>query len=111
MNYVDGAKSIDLKKMQHSAGELVSLLKALSHPDRMLLLCQISKGESCVGELEDLLQIHQPMLSQHLGALKRAKLVRTRRVGKHINYAIANTLAMPIIEKLYGYYCLHSQPI
>ncbi|MCE7528826.1 metalloregulator ArsR/SmtB family transcription factor [Polynucleobacter sp. IMCC 29146] len=102
---------IDLKKMQHSAGEAVKLLKALTHPDRMLLLCQISKGERCVGELENLLNIHQPMLSQHLGALKRAKLVKTRRVGKNIYYAVANDFAMSIIDQLYRHYCLKNMLI
>lgn len=55
--------SIDLERMQSSADDARRLMKALSNRDRMLLLCQISQGELCVGELEECLDIHQPTLS------------------------------------------------
>ena len=50
--------SINLKKMQSSADEACRVMKVLSNRDRMLLLCQISQGEMCVGELEECLDIH-----------------------------------------------------
>lgn len=50
--------SINLKKMQSSADDACRLMKVLSNRDRMMLLCQISQREMCVGELEECLDIH-----------------------------------------------------
>ena len=66
---------INLKKMQASADEACRLMKVLSNRDRMLLLCEISQGEKCVGELEEALDIHQPTLSQQLTVLRNEELV------------------------------------
>ena len=60
---------IDLDDMRASASRTCGMLKTLANPDRLLLLCQISQGERCVGELEEALDIHQPTLSQQLGVL------------------------------------------
>ena len=78
---------INLKKMQASADEACRLMKVLSNRDRMLLLCEISQGEKCVGELEEALDIHQPTLSQQLTVLRNEELVETRREGKQIYYS------------------------
>ena len=69
---------INLKKMQASADEACRLMKVLSNRDRMLLLCEISQGEKCVGELEEALDIHQPTLSQQLTVLRNEELVETK---------------------------------
>ena len=50
----------------------------------MLLLCQLTQGEKRVGELEELVGISQPTLSQQLGVLREEGLVNTRREGKNI---------------------------
>jgi len=70
-------------------------------------LCEISQGEKCVGELEEILDIHQPMLSQHLTGLRTAKLVKTRRQGKQIYYSLGSTAAMAVIEVLYQQFYKH----
>ena len=99
------SKKIDLQKMRSSADSACKLMKALTHRDRLMLLCEISQGEKCVGELEEILDIHQPMLSQHLTGLRVAKLVKTRRVGKQIYYSLANHVALEVMNVLYKNYC------
>jgi len=99
------SKSIDLKKMRTSADAACRLMKALNHRDRLMLLCEISQGEKCVGELEEILDIHQPMLSQHLTGLRTAKLVKTRRDGKKIFYSLGSPAALAVIEVLYQQFC------
>ena len=74
--------TIDLERMRTSADEACRLMKVLSNPDRMLLLCEISQGEKCVGELEAILDIHQPTLSQQLTVLRNEEVVETRRDGQ-----------------------------
>lgn len=98
-------KHIDLKKMRTSAEVACRLMKVLTHRDRLMLLCEISQGERSVGELEEILDIHQPMLSQHLTSLRTAKLVKTRREGKQIYYSLGSDSAMAVIEVLYQQFC------
>ena len=56
--------TLDLEKMRSSAGQACRLMKVLSNPDRLLLLCQLSQEEKRVGELQETLGIVQPTLSQ-----------------------------------------------
>jgi DNA-binding transcriptional ArsR family regulator len=91
--------------MQRVATRASGLLKALSNPDRMLLLCQLSQGEQCVSELENLLGIVQPTLSQQLGVLRVGRLVTTRREGKQIFYSIASKEALVLMQVLYQQFC------
>lgn len=99
----------DLAQMQVAASKASSLLKALSHPDRLILLCQLSQGEYCVSELEEMLGIHQPSLSQQLGILRQEALVETRRDGKQMYYRIASEDALAILQVLYSRFCPPSE--
>ena len=97
--------TLDLQAMQASAAKACGMLKVLGNPDRLLLLCQLAQGEYCVGELESLLRIQQPTLSQQLGVLRDEGLVSTRREGKQIFYKIASREAMAIMGVLYELFC------
>ncbi len=96
---------VQVRKMRNSAQEACSLLSVLAHEDRLMLLCQIARQEHSVGELEELLDIRQPSLSQQLGVLRREGLVRTRREGKKIYYRLISREAMAIIDSLYVQFC------
>ena len=91
--------------MQQASLQASQLLKSLSHPDRLLLLCQLTQGEYCVSELETLVGVSQPSLSQQLGILRRDKLVVTRREGKQIYYNIASDDALAVLDLLYQRFC------
>jgi ArsR family transcriptional regulator len=97
--------AIDPQAMRQAAGAASELLKALSHPERLLLLCQLSQGEHCVGELEEVLEIRQPSLSQQLGVLRERGLVSTRREGTQIHYSVASPEALALLKLLYKMYC------
>ena len=97
--------NMNLQKMQSSADDACRLMKVLSNRDRMMLLCQISQGEKCVGELEASLDIQQPTLSQQLTVLRNEALVKTRREGKQIYYSHSNHVALEVMNVLYQNYC------
>lgn len=101
---------IDLEAMRDSAQSACRLLKVLSNPDRLLLLCELAQGERSVGQLEAQLGIVQPALSQQLAVLRRAELVETRREGKTIHYRIAGEQALAVIQVLYDQFCQPSRP-
>lgn len=100
-----GAENLDMQAMQLAATKASGLLKALANPDRLLLLCQLTQGEHCVSELEGLLGILQPTLSQQLGVLRQEGLVTTRREGKQIFYSIASNEALAVMQVLYQQFC------
>ncbi|MFM0327776.1 metalloregulator ArsR/SmtB family transcription factor, partial [Caballeronia glebae] len=96
---------LDLATMQAGAANACALLKVLANPDRLLLMCQLSQGELSVGELEELLGIRQPTLSQQLGVLRESNLVNTRREGKCIFYSVASPRALAVMAVLYEQFC------
>ncbi len=67
--------ALNIPQLRASADAAGQLLKALANPDRLLLLCQLSQGERNVSDLEALLGIQQPTLSQQLAVLRREGLV------------------------------------
>jgi DNA-binding transcriptional ArsR family regulator len=95
----------DINQLRANADAAGQLLKALSNPDRLLLLCQLSQGERNVSELESVLGIQQPTLSQQLAVLRREGLVETRREGKQIFYRISSPAALAVINTLYQLFC------
>lgn len=96
---------LELKEMQLAAGKACRLMKTLANPDRLMLLCQLSQGEKRVGELEEILGIVQPTLSQQLTVLRDEALVTTRREGKNIYYQLSSSQALAIIEVMYAQFC------
>lgn len=104
-------QQLDLHAMQAAAAQACALLKVLSNPDRLMLLCQLTQGEYCVSELETLLGITQPTLSQQLSVLREEKLVSTRREGKQIFYRIDSNEALAVMQMLYQQFCLPSKGV
>lgn len=97
--------TLDMQAMRTAAGRACRLMKALSNPDRLLLLCQLAQGEKCVSELEAMVGIGQPTLSQQLGVLRTEDMVRTRREGKNIYYSIASPRTLAVMQTLYVQFC------
>ena len=96
---------LSISAMRAAAGETATVLRVLSNEDRLLLLCQMSQGEYSVGELEELLDIRQPTLSQQLTVLRAEGLVDTRREGKRIYYRVSDQKVLMILTTLYQLYC------
>lgn len=95
----------NIAALRLSASEACALLKILANEDRLLILCELSQGTRNVGELEDLLGIHQPTLSQQLTVLREENLVATERRGKYIYYSLVSCEAIKIMETLFNLYC------
>ena len=98
-------ENIDIEQLRRSASEACGLLKVLANQDRLLLLCQLTQGEYCVSDLEEMTGIRQPTLSQQLTVLREEEMVNTRREGKQIYYSIASKEAMAVMQMLYELYC------
>ena len=95
----------DPAAMQQHAGEAAQLLKALANERRLQVLCLLADGERSVGEVNELLDLSQSALAQHLAVLRQEGLVVTRREAKTIRYSLAPGPAGEVIETLHGIYC------
>jgi len=96
---------MNLSKMTASATKATALLKALANKHRLIILCHLNDGEKSVGDLEELLDMRQPHLSQHLARLRRDGVVRTRRDSRTIYYELESHAAARVIGLLYDLYC------
>lgn len=97
--------ALHIDAMRSAAAEATALLFALANENRLLLLCQLRTGEKSVSELEELLDIHQPTLSQQLGVLRAEGLVTTRRDGKRIYYSVADERVLVLLGTMYELFC------
>jgi DNA-binding transcriptional ArsR family regulator len=99
------AADLDLDLLLENAREASEFLKALSHEVRLLILCFLIDGEKSVGEIEKMLKLRQPAVSQQLARLRADGLVDTRRNGKNIYYSLARSEIGEVIEALHGAFC------
>lgn len=56
-----------------------TVFKALGEPTRLIILRLLAEQELCVCDLEEVLEMSQPRISQHLKVLRQAGLVKERR--------------------------------
>jgi ArsR family transcriptional regulator len=69
-------------------GTLAAIFAALGEPTRLRIVHALSVGELCVGDLAAVLGMAVPAVSQHLRVLRDLRIVRNRRVGKMVYYAL-----------------------
>lgn len=93
------------KDMGAAALEAAAVLKMLSNPQRLLLLCALLEGERSVGELEETLGATQSYVSGQLARLRDQGLVSARRDGRTIRYSLSDPRVTPILERLYEVFC------
>ena len=98
-------RSHELERMLDNAKRASGFLKALAHESRLIILCVLAEGEKSVSELEDLLALRQPTVSQQLARLRADGLVSTRRDGKAIYYNLASDEARVVIGAIYDVFC------
>ena len=96
---------LDLDMLLANAREASEFLKALSHEVRLLILCFLIEGEKSVSEIEKMLKLRQPAVSQQLARLRADGLVEARRNGKNIYYSLARTEVRDVIQALHDAFC------
>ena len=97
--------SLDINMMLANARQASEFLKALSHEVRLLILCFLIEGEKSVSEIEKMLKLRQPAVSQQLARLRADGLVEARRNGKNIYYSLARTEIRDIIGVVHDAFC------
>jgi len=74
------------------------LLRALSHPVRLRIIELLGGGELCVKSIEEILEISQSSVSQHLTRLRYAGLIESERRGHLVCYRLVEGGATRVLE-------------
>lgn len=74
------------------------LFRALAHPMRIRILELLTSGERTVHDLQGALDIGQPLVSQHLAALRARDLVVVRRHGTLAYYGLRSPLVAELLR-------------
>jgi ArsR family transcriptional regulator len=89
-----------IMEFQERAEEVASLLKLLSHPNRLLIACQLRDQELSVSALETAIGAAQPTLSRDLSRMRDEGLVAARRQSKSVFYRLADDRLARVIDAL-----------
>lgn len=65
-----------------------SIIKAMSHPTRLFMVDELSRGERCVCELTDMIGDDISTISKHLSILKNAGIVTDEKRGTQVFYSL-----------------------
>jgi DNA-binding transcriptional ArsR family regulator len=98
-------QTLDFDTFNAKASDAEALLKALANRHRLMILCELHKGERSVSALQHSVGLSQSALSQHLARLREDGLVETRRDAQTIYYSIAQAAVTKVISTLYSIYC------
>jgi len=72
--------------------------RALAHPIRIRILESLGKNERSVQELQRLLDLDQPVVSQQLAVLRGKGIVAARKSGSTVRYALRDPLVTQLLE-------------
>ena len=97
-----------MDKKREKLESAVGLLKLLSHPVRLSILCNLlHEGEMSVTEIVEAEKgaAGQSQISQFLGKMRSEGLVKTRKEAQTVYYKIDSAHAKKVVEALYDIYC------
>jgi DNA-binding transcriptional ArsR family regulator len=88
--------------MQETANRLqvfkAEFFRALAHPIRIRILEILSVGDRTVQELQDMLELDQPLVSQQLAVLRGKNIVVARKLGTTVKYAVRDPLVSDLLK-------------
>ena len=79
--------------------QLADLFKVFGDPTRLRILYTLSDGELCVCDIASLLNMSQSAISHQLRFLKQARLVKSRKNGKTVYYALCDDHIQTILAQ------------
>jgi len=80
--------------------QMSEILKALAHPARLEIVAGLLENECNVSQVQEKLGLPQSTVSQHLKVLKNGGIIKGRREGTRVCYAVVNKWARELIEMM-----------
>ena len=91
--------------MRNKCDNVSRILKALAHPQRLMILCYLSDGEKTVGEIQQACDASQSAVSQFLNRMRLEGLVQSEKRAQFVYYKIQDPQVRQLIKSLYKIFC------
>jgi DNA-binding transcriptional ArsR family regulator len=98
--------NISASQMKNNCDNVAAILKAIAHPQRLMLLCHLAGGEKTVGELERLCGGSQSSISQFLKLMKLEDMLTSEKRGLFVYYKILDPKVKKLVFSLYKIFCV-----
>jgi DNA-binding transcriptional ArsR family regulator len=98
-------KESEIKMMASRCDEVSQVLKSLSHPIRLKVLCALIDREKTVGELVEFGGISQSAMSQFLIRLKNEGVLSSRKEGTSVYYTLSDERLKKLIHSIKEIFC------
>ncbi|NVD07980.1 helix-turn-helix transcriptional regulator [Vibrio sp. JPW-9-11-11] len=99
------SQTVNIVEMQGKAVEAADLLKVMAHPERLMVLCQLTEGEVGVGVLQSSSSLSQSAFSQHLTVLRKHGLIKSRKESQQVFYSLDDQRVVQLIHNLQATFC------
>jgi len=76
------------------------ILKKISEPNRLKILCILKDGEKCVCDIWQCLKLPQNLVSHHLKVLKNLNLISSKKVGLKVFYQLNQKVVKKYLKEL-----------
>jgi ArsR family transcriptional regulator len=76
------------------------ILKVLSHPARLKIVCNLIDQTCCVKDIWHCMELPQATVSQHLAALRARGIVVGKRDGNTITYEVVDPFVRDLVHWL-----------
>jgi ArsR family transcriptional regulator, virulence genes transcriptional regulator len=96
---------LSIQKIKNSCEEVCLILKALSHPQRLVILGYLLEGSKTVSELVALCDTSQSQISQFLIRMKLEGLVKSEKDGKYQVYSLTDKRLVRLMKTIQTEYC------
>ncbi|MDA8243642.1 MAG: metalloregulator ArsR/SmtB family transcription factor [Elusimicrobia bacterium] len=95
-----------MKPPRHAeAGRLARTLRHIAHPLRLLIVCMLSSGEKCAGDISGPLGTTRGNVSQHLRILTDNGVLSRRKEGNKVFYGVRDGKMSELVAMMRRLYC------
>ena len=94
-----------IEDMKENCTSVAATLKAIAHPQRLMLLCHLLNGEKTVSELESLCGGSQSSISQFLKLMKLEGMLTSEKRGLFVYYRILDPKVKKLVFSLHKIFC------
>lgn len=98
-------QNMDLPKGVEELNDLSAAMQAISHPTRLKILSSIGSGEKIVTNILEEVGTTQSNVSQHVEVLRKAGIVRSRRVHNRVYCSVAHSDIFRVISRVKECFC------
>ncbi len=102
---MEDVSNTTISALEGKADEVARRLALVANAKRLLILCELAKGERSVSAIQSAVGLGQSALSQHLARLRDAGIVATRREAQTIHYRLQDQQVAALMDALYESFC------